>query len=147
MPVVKGQSVDLAAEVTHLRGVVAQLAARRGDEPSQVRAREAGPAIDQINAEFFSDAAAPAQSDDGHPNNQQNPHVTTDAGGSGGCGRRSEINARSIRNQCEISAGINAGAMRDQCRAMKARPRNRYEPRARCPLRPRMHRRPRSAGL
>ena len=92
---------------------VAQLAARRGGEPSPLRARGAGPAIDQINAEFFSSAPRPPKATTGIQIISRIHTLRPMPAAAAGAG----ADPRSMRDQY----GINAGSVRDQCRAMKAR--------------------------
>ena len=110
------QSADLAGEIAQLRDVVAQLAARLAAEPGTVRARETGPATDEINGDFFPDAAETARRDGGRPNNQENPDVTVAApaatAGADADARSMQINAESMLESIPGSMQSDAGSLR-----------------------------------
>ena len=89
------QSIDLAEQVAELREVVAQLAARLGEPGARRPANEP----QQTKEEFFSAA--------GCPNNQENQRVVAGDGESASMRSMPE----SMRDQCAINDGSNAGAM------------------------------------
>ncbi len=107
----RSSEVALTAVLQNVIRNVARLGARQGDEPSPVRAREAGPAIDQINAEFFSSAPRPPKATTGIQIISRIRTLRPMPAAAAGAG----ADPRSMRDQYGINARSVRESMREQC--------------------------------